>query len=616
MSRQSFPLRNILSVFTLTVLLVFSFTAPVSADVLKLKSGEEIKGDIVTETGADIELKTDETTLVIPKANIEIIERAVTELKLFDGREFKGKIIEDSKNWVTIRHRRKSATADIRVEKADVDERIDKIEKGAPELWKRKARTLTKFEKEITFPEPTEKLSRREIMQLHREAGQALQKKDYKTAEKKYQKILKTIPKDVNSLYNLACIYSLTKKHKLAERHLHMAILAGWTDFGHLERDPDLDNIRKGKFYAELLKKRDSIQKMGAQRTLEGLRKEFGENYTYEIDEKRKLIFATNQSMEMLARLKDHLARFADAHWSDNFNNKPSYYITVVCPSRQDFNAQKQKNGLPAMAGGWYNHQGKILICGDVGMTLDHEFTHALHHADTDGRRQRHLIWVLEGLATCFEESGVANGHLIPNKINQRLRQIQNYIQRRQHLPFTTICRYSQQQFMQNAGLCYAQVRYMMVYLYYNDKLRKWYDEYCKTYAQDQSGIKAFENVFGKPIAEIQKDWETWVLGVRQENVGSTGPGGAYVGVQTMEVSEGVAFTRIVADGPAEKAGIEEGDVLVEFGGVKVTTRKGFIDELKKYKPNDTVKVKVKRNNKMKTLDLTLGERPQQRGRR
>ena len=95
-------------------------------------------------------------------------------------------------------------------------------------------------------------------------------------------------------------------------------------------------------------------------------------------------------------------------------------------------------------------------------------------------------------------------------------------------------------------------------------------------------------------------------------------------------------FTHIVAEGPAEKAGIEEGDILLELGGVKVTTRKGFIDELKKYKPGDKVEVKVERLKKeedkkskkksakkdkgkktvIKTLTLELGERPRQRGRR
>ncbi len=608
------PARCILILLAALGFLLFTFS-PAVADSLKLKSGETVTGEIEGETGTDIKIKTKGNTLVIPKSTVEEIKRELVELRLHDGRIFKGKIVKESKESLVIRHIRKSAWADIPVDKLDIDTREEKVEIGPPDIWKRQARKLTKFEKGVEFPEATENLSQQEIMQLRRQAGQALRQKDYKTAEKHYHKILKTNPKDVNSLYNLACIYSLTKKFKQAEKYLKMSILAGWIDFGHMERDPDLDPLRKRKFYKNILKQRDQLQRLGADRVLERLRKEYGEDYTYEIDEKRKLIFATNRSMEMLARMKDHLARFADAQWRDNFKHKPTYYITIVCPSQQDFVKIRQRNRLPANAGGWYNNGQKILICGNIGGTLDHEFTHALHYADMEGHRprQQHPIWILEGLATCFEAAGVAAGHLVPHKVSGRLRGIQSALQRGSHIPLATFARYTHRQYMQNAGLCYAQGRYIMVYLYYQKKLRAFYEEYCKTFNQDRTGVKALAKVMGKSIQQIEANWKPWVLALKQERSASVGAGGAYVGVQTIDVPEGVAFSRGVAGGPAEKAGLEEGDLLLEFGGKKVKSHDAFIAELKKYKPGDKVKVRVQRGKKKKTLTLELGKRPGRR---
>ncbi len=79
-----------------------------------------------------------------------------------------------------------------------------------------------------------------------------------------------------------------------------------------------------------------------------------------------------------------------------------------------------------------------------------------------------------------------------------------------------------------------------------------------------------------------------------------------------LKVKNGVLINSVFEDSPAELAGIEDGDVIVEFNGKKVTSP----DELRRYveaeKIGDTVKVKVVRDNKTKTIDVTLAERPVQ----
>ena len=58
-----------------------------------------------------------------------------------------------------------------------------------------------------------------------------------------------------NIYYNLTCIYSLLNNKSSALTYFSKAIDAGYNDYGHVQTDTDLDNIRKEKDFAELNKK-------------------------------------------------------------------------------------------------------------------------------------------------------------------------------------------------------------------------------------------------------------------------------------------------------------------------------------------------------------------------
>lgn len=55
-----------------------------------------------------------------------------------------------------------------------------------------------------------------------------------------------------NIYYNLTCIYSLLDNKSSALTYLRKAIDAGYNDYGHVQNDTDLDNIRNEKEFAEL----------------------------------------------------------------------------------------------------------------------------------------------------------------------------------------------------------------------------------------------------------------------------------------------------------------------------------------------------------------------------
>lgn len=60
--------------------------------------------------------------------------------------------------------------------------------------------------------------------------------------------------------------------------------------------------------------------------------------------------------------------------------------------------------------------------------------------------------------------------------------------------------------------------------------------------------------------------------------------------------------------GPAEKAGLKPGDILVELEGEAVTEER-IGELLSRHQPGDTVAVVVLRGKKRETFKLTLGER-------
>jgi S1-C subfamily serine protease len=69
----------------------------------------------------------------------------------------------------------------------------------------------------------------------------------------------------------------------------------------------------------------------------------------------------------------------------------------------------------------------------------------------------------------------------------------------------------------------------------------------------------------------------------------------------------GLALSGVTKDGPADKAGLRSGDLIVKFGDTKVGNIDDFDAALRTYKAGDKVPVVVKRDGKETTLTVTLG---------
>ncbi len=77
-------------------------------------------------------------------------------------------------------------------------------------------------------------------------------------------------------------------------------------------------------------------------------------------------------------------------------------------------------------------------------------------------------------------------------------------------------------------------------------------------------------------------------------------------------VSKGASGEPFVIDGsPAQKAGIQEKDVILELDGQKISKENSLASLIQKHAPGDTVTLKILRDEKEIQVNVTLTERPQ-----
>lgn len=102
------------------------------------------------------------------------------------------------------------------------------------------------------------------------------------------------------------------------------------------------------------------------------------------------------------------------------------------------------------------------------------------------------------------------------------------------------------------------------------------------------------------PPVKRQKRYRTW-LGVLMQPLTS-----ALVEAFGLVEMAGVLVGGVKSDGPADKGGIKAGDVIVKFNGTYIRAMPDLPAAVTSTPPGQAVEVEVIRNEKMKTLKVTL----------
>jgi S1-C subfamily serine protease len=90
-----------------------------------------------------------------------------------------------------------------------------------------------------------------------------------------------------------------------------------------------------------------------------------------------------------------------------------------------------------------------------------------------------------------------------------------------------------------------------------------------------------------------------------------------YLGIRYKVIDNGIQLVSgpneepaVETTGPAYKAGLKENDIIVEFGGVKISTQNTFAHLLSQHRVDDKVDLKILRDGKEMIVTVTLEERP------
>ena len=83
-----------------------------------------------------------------------------------------------------------------------------------------------------------------------------------------------------------------------------------------------------------------------------------------------------------------------------------------------------------------------------------------------------------------------------------------------------------------------------------------------------------------------------------------------FVGVRGRSAREGVELTKLHEDGPAARAGLQAGDVVITIDGVEVRTFGGLLAEVERHAVGDSVELEVERDGAPLEVTVPLEERP------
>jgi len=86
-------------------------------------------------------------------------------------------------------------------------------------------------------------------------------------------------------------------------------------------------------------------------------------------------------------------------------------------------------------------------------------------------------------------------------------------------------------------------------------------------------------------------------------------PRRAWLGVFAHGIEEGVVVAGVVPDGPGDRGGLQDGDLIVSLNAEEVASRRDLYMSLWRHEPGEALTLEVMRDNKMRRLEVKGGDR-------
>lgn len=464
------------------------------------------------------------------------------------------------------------------------------------------------------------------------EAFAAMDRGDYPQAETLLRKQLALDENNFVIYYNLACVRAMQKDGPGSANLITDAINRGFCDLYQLKRDPQLSLTRKQPPIQKLIDIWPQVLDQRLEDNLQHVRLIFtGKPKPYELtrDERLRLVYLSAMDAQSTEQARADISRLCDWGFSNVFPDladpdkaRLDSWCVVVLPTPHDFvkwavanYGQSAANGNFGI-GGAYAHDSKQLVAQDLGATLRHEFFHVLHWRDTVRRGQDHPIWIQEGLCSLVEDYEVAGEAATLKPVPSWRTNISKRLASGGKLmPIKQLASISRERFSSSSPLAnYAQARTFFLYLFEKGRLKDWYAAYTEGYRTDPTGVKAVEEVFGKPIADVDKDYKAWVRGLPMV-AEQIKPGEASLGVDVDPGNgDGPVIAEIPSDrrgpiNPSRKAGLKVGDVITAIDGKPTRDLNELVRLLGEHEVGQEVEVSYRRGSTHGTTKVTLVRR-------
>lgn len=343
---------------------------------------------------------------------------------------------------------------------------------------------------------------------LEEEIYRRLADHDDVAAAELIEKYLQRRPNDPVMLYNGACVRTRLNEPERAATFLINAVKAGFNDFSHMRRDPDLRPLHDHGIYNAILRARDAADPLLAKRQVDMWRERYKtSDYRIEGDDELHVNFVTTLDDAALASISQLLQAQDDLLKQELFGSPPRHYVLIALLDAHDAANRLRDSHTP----GIYRHRRRELITIDTGRSLRHEFVHVVHHSHMDELGQEHPLWIQEGLAALFEVYELSADGAAAFGPNDRQNVAKRMARTGELMRWSELMAISKQTLPSEAGRFYSQLRSFFRFMAERELLKPWYVDYTEHFDNDNSGLLSLERVFGLSMGEIDRNWRAWL---------------------------------------------------------------------------------------------------------